>query len=107
MEPVSGSRYWVIIRRVVDFPAPLGPRNPTTSPRPTENEIPSTAVTPLKRFETVSSARRDMVRVGAQGSVRGTILSGGRRGSRGGPSALLLLSGPVTFLPPHFRTPVP
>jgi hypothetical protein len=33
----------VIIRIVVDLPAPLGPRKPRTSPRSTENEIPSTA----------------------------------------------------------------
>jgi hypothetical protein len=33
----------VIMRMVVDFPAPFGPRNPSTSPRPTENETPSTA----------------------------------------------------------------
>jgi hypothetical protein len=31
------------IRMVVDFPAPLGPKNPNTSPRRTENEILSTA----------------------------------------------------------------
>jgi hypothetical protein len=29
---------------VVDLPAPLGPRNPSTSPLPTEKEILSTAV---------------------------------------------------------------
>src|SRR5947207_4696062 len=28
---------------VVDFPAPLGPKNPTISPFPTDMEIPSTA----------------------------------------------------------------
>jgi len=33
----------VIILMLVDFPAPLGPRNPSTSPRSTENEMPSTA----------------------------------------------------------------
>jgi hypothetical protein len=33
----------VIIRIVVDFPAPLGPRNPNTSPLPTEMEILLTA----------------------------------------------------------------
>jgi hypothetical protein len=33
----------VIIRMVVDFPAPFGPRNPSTSPRSTENDTPSTA----------------------------------------------------------------
>src|SRR6266851_9774287 len=33
----------VIIRIVVDFPAPFGPRKPSTSPRSTENDTPSTA----------------------------------------------------------------
>jgi hypothetical protein len=33
----------VIIRMVVDLPAPFGPRNPSTSPCATEKEIPSTA----------------------------------------------------------------
>src|SRR6266853_5823691 len=33
----------VIIRMVVDLPAPFGPRKPKTSPRSIENEIPSTA----------------------------------------------------------------
>src|SRR3954470_11743291 len=40
--PVGGMKP-VIMRMVVDFPAPLGPRKPSTSPRSTENEIPSTA----------------------------------------------------------------
>ena len=34
------------IRMVVDLPAPFGPRKPTTSPRPTENVSPFTAVRP-------------------------------------------------------------
>src|SRR5436853_5594083 len=33
----------VIIRMVVDLPAPFGPRKPSTSPRSIEKEIPSTA----------------------------------------------------------------
>jgi hypothetical protein len=33
----------VIIRMVVDFPAPFGPRKPRTSPRLTLNEMPFTA----------------------------------------------------------------
>ena len=32
------SSFWV-----VDFPAPLGPRNPKISPRPTEKSMPRTA----------------------------------------------------------------
>ena len=42
-EPLVGGMKPVIIRIVVDLPAPFGPRNPSTSPRSTENEIPSTA----------------------------------------------------------------
>ena len=38
-----GGRKPVIMRMVVDLPAPLGPRKPSTSPRSTENETPSTA----------------------------------------------------------------
>src|SRR5690606_27295896 len=34
---------------VVVFPAPFGPRNPNTSPRPTENVTPSTATKSPKR----------------------------------------------------------
>src|SRR3979411_2153996 len=33
----------VIMRMVVDLPAPFGPRKPSTSPRATLNEMPSTA----------------------------------------------------------------
>jgi hypothetical protein len=33
----------VIMRIVVDLPAPFGPRKPSTSPRSTANETPSTA----------------------------------------------------------------
>src|SRR4051794_25987239 len=38
------------MRIVVDFPAPLGPRKPSTSPRSTEKEIPSTARFAPKAF---------------------------------------------------------
>jgi hypothetical protein len=40
---------------VVDFPAPFGPRKPTTSPFSTEKEIPRTASPPaylLVKFST-------------------------------------------------------
>src|SRR5688572_31088466 len=40
------------MRMVVDFPAPLGPRNPTTWPRSTVKLTPSTAGTSPKRLET-------------------------------------------------------
>ena len=38
------------IRIVVDLPAPLGPRKPSTSPRDTLNEMSSTAVKAPKRL---------------------------------------------------------
>src|SRR5512136_1411737 len=38
------------MRIVVDFPAPLGPRKPNISPRPTEKEISSTARKSPKRL---------------------------------------------------------
>src|ERR1041385_746440 len=41
--PEVGARKPVIIFMVVDLPAPLGPRKPSTSPRLTENETLSTA----------------------------------------------------------------
>src|SRR5262249_35131092 len=41
--PSDGGINPVIIRMVVDFPAPLGPRNPSTSPFFTTNETPCTA----------------------------------------------------------------
>src|ERR1700755_2920991 len=41
--PAEGDRKPVIIRMLVDLPAPLGPRNPSTSPFSTENKILSTA----------------------------------------------------------------
>src|SRR5438445_13317082 len=50
---------------VVDLPAPLGPRKPTTWPRSTANETWSTAVTPSNRLETASTERK-----GIRGSER-------------------------------------
>ena len=41
--PESAGRKPVTIFIVVDFPAPFGPRNPSTSPRRTEKLIPATA----------------------------------------------------------------
>src|SRR5262245_60856864 len=41
--PLVGARKPVIIFMVVDLPAPLGPRKPSTSPRPTVNDTLSTA----------------------------------------------------------------
>ena len=48
--PWSGARKPVTIFIVVDFPAPFGPRKPSTSPRPTLNETSSTAVSAPNRF---------------------------------------------------------
>ena len=41
--PEVGGMKPVIMRIVVDFPAPFGPRKPSTSPFPTSNETSSTA----------------------------------------------------------------
>src|SRR4051794_20921762 len=59
----------VIIRIEVDFPAPFGPRKPSTSPRSTENDTPSTArlgpnvlikFSTLIMFNPVKSQRLDL-----------------------------------------------
>ena len=42
-EPADGAMKPAIMRIVVDLPAPLAPRNPSTSPGFTENETSSTA----------------------------------------------------------------
>ena len=42
--PADGGMKPVIMRMVVDLPAPFGPRNPSTSPLSTLNETPFTAV---------------------------------------------------------------
>src|SRR3954469_6580276 len=44
----------VIMRMVVDLPAPFGPRKPSTSPRSTVNEMPSTARFGPKAFTRLS-----------------------------------------------------
>ena len=43
------------VRTVVVFPAPLGPRNPSTSPRPTSNETSSNATRSPNRFDRCST----------------------------------------------------
>src|SRR6266567_305947 len=53
--PAVGGIKPVSIRMVVDLPAPLGPRNPSTSPRSTENETPSTARFVPKNFAKFST----------------------------------------------------
>src|SRR5882762_1879094 len=57
--PALGGMKPVIMRMVVDLPAPLGPRNPSTSPVPTSKETPSTArfePKDLLRFSTLITA---------------------------------------------------
>src|SRR5579875_194856 len=49
--PPVGARKPAIIRMVVDLPAPLGPRKPSTSPRPTAKLTSSTATIGPKCFE--------------------------------------------------------
>src|SRR6267143_1795063 len=52
--PAVGGMNPVIMRMVVDFPAPFGPRKPSTSPRSTVNEMPSTARFGPKAFTSLS-----------------------------------------------------
>ena len=47
--PLEGVRKPVIIFMVVDLPAPLGPRKPSTSPRSTLKDTSSTAMIGPKR----------------------------------------------------------
>src|SRR5215467_6514182 len=61
--PEVGGMKPVIMRIVVDLPAPLGPRNPRTSPFPTSKETPSTArfaPNDLLRFWTLITAPLDI-----------------------------------------------
>src|SRR5512147_419917 len=48
--PALGGMKPVIMRMVVDLPAPFGPRKPSTSPRSTVKEMPSTARLAPKLF---------------------------------------------------------
>ena len=48
--PTVGVMKPASIRMVVDLPAPLGPRKPSTSPRGTSNDTLSTAVNAPKRL---------------------------------------------------------
>src|SRR6185312_5481684 len=57
----------VIMRMSVDFPAPLGPRRPSVSPRSTLNEMPFTAVKSPKRLV----ISRTSIATGIRGSLRG------------------------------------
>jgi len=63
MLPASGSWYGVIRRIVVDLPAPLGPRKPTTCPRSIRQDTESTATMSSNRLVTASRVRKDIVSV--------------------------------------------
>src|SRR5258708_12993072 len=52
MVPESGPRTFMIMRRVVVLPAPLGPRRPKAAPRGTARERSSTATCPEKALLT-------------------------------------------------------
>src|SRR4030095_16350741 len=54
MAPEVGGMKPVIMRMVVDLPAPFGPRKPSTSPRSTLKEMPSTARLGPKAFTRLS-----------------------------------------------------
>ena len=73
--PASGSMYWMIMRIVVDLPAPFGPRKPTTSPRLMVNDASSTATTPSNRLETPWSVSSDVASGGAV--MRSRVVVGG------------------------------
>src|SRR2546423_15669245 len=45
----------MIVRTSVLFPAPLGPRRPSTSPSRTSSETPSSALRPLKDLATLET----------------------------------------------------
>src|SRR4029079_11811430 len=53
--PALGASSVPSVRTSVVFPAPFGPRNPKTSPRPTSNETSAKAVRSPNRFERLST----------------------------------------------------
>src|SRR6266699_7210589 len=60
--PVLGLSRVVSMRSVVVFPAPLGPRNPTISPRPTVRSTLATAsTTPRRVLNTRPSPRASII----------------------------------------------
>jgi hypothetical protein len=59
------------MRIVVVFPAPFGPRKPTTFPRSTEKEIASTALTGPKLLDTSCNVSKDIaLQTGCSSPVR-------------------------------------
>src|ERR1041384_2377554 len=90
---------------VVDFPAPLGPRNPTTWPRSMEKLTPSTAGTSPKRLDTPVSVRSDIgpgcgTRVLHRNQLRDSIVARAK-------TALILTTEPrpVQGLGPYLPSP--
>src|SRR6185295_2690117 len=71
--PSVGGMKPVIMRMVVDLPAPFGPRKPRTSPRSTLNEMPSTARLVPKAFTRFSIRIIDPG--GLANSSRGRIIA--------------------------------
>src|ERR1017187_1142871 len=67
--PSVGGMKPVIMRIVVDLPAPFGPRKPSTSPRSTENETPSTARLAPKTFTKFSTLIISRVRIRPERAV--------------------------------------
>ena len=69
--PDVGARKPVIIFMVVDLPAPLGPRKPSTSPRPTAKETSSTAtIGPNRRLKPRASIITSITAVSTPGLSR-------------------------------------
>src|SRR5499427_4287542 len=65
--PEVGGMKPVIMRMVVDLPAPFGPRKPSTTPLATSKETPSTASfgpKDLLRFSTLITAPLDIAQTG-------------------------------------------
>src|SRR5262245_45017769 len=58
MRPALGRRKPLTMENSVVLPAPLGPSSAVMRPRSAENEAPSTASRPPKRFETFSTCSR-------------------------------------------------
>src|SRR5262245_25696686 len=71
-DPEVAGRKQERIRMVVDFPAPLGPRNPTISPRPTLNVRPRTAVWPLYRLTRLLTSMIGLSPMGVAPTLDGT-----------------------------------
>ena len=73
--PVTGETQ-AIMRIVVVLPAPLGPRNPNTSPRCTSKSTPSTATYPPKRLVRPRAEISGRVAVGRRGAASPAAVGG-------------------------------